>query len=161
MGEMRLVVLRRHWCGECRIGGWLILTCQFGQHSAMAGFFGFGGFPSFGTVGGGYYGRPVMSPVASVGMPGPGSIYGSMPSVPSVFSQTPSRVIIPRARSPFCLPFACSRDAMMMRRDISVHIMCIAVTGSPLPKRCVLCYHSVLGPILGLDLLFDGTSSRG
>ena len=65
-------------------------------------FFGFGGFPSFGAVGGGYYGRPVMSPVASVGMPGPGSIYGSMPSVPSVFSQTPSRVIIPRARSPFC-----------------------------------------------------------
>jgi len=65
----------------------------------MAGYFSaFGGFPSFGggpMSGSPYFGGPMMSAMPSMGMPRPGpSIYGSMPSVPSVFShsQAPSRV---------------------------------------------------------------------
>jgi hypothetical protein len=66
----------------------------------MSAYFGFGGFPSFG---GGYFGGPpgLPPPMAPMGMSG--SIYGSMPSVPSVYSQRAGRVMF-ASPSVHCLP---------------------------------------------------------
>lgn len=56
----------------------------------MSAYFGFGGFPSFGGGFPSFGGPPGMPPMAAMGMSG--SIYGSMPSVPSVYSQRAPRV---------------------------------------------------------------------